>query len=92
MPTAQILINKASSLGLTALRSMIMDGRDNVVTPIIKDNTVPNWAPLNSSASAIGMVPKISAYIGIPIRVAKITPKGLLLPSKDTTQSSGIQL
>ena len=85
-------MNNAKSFGLTALRSMIMDGKDRVVTPIIKDNTVPNWAPLESSASAIGIVPKISAYIGTPISVAKITPNGFLLPSRDTTHDSGIQL
>jgi len=85
IPMAQIPMNKAKSLGLTAFRSMIIDGRDNVVTAIINDNTVPNWAPLNRSASAIGIVPKISAYTGMPTKVAKITPKGLSFPSKDAT-------
>ena len=71
---------------------MIRDGRDKVVTAIIKDKTVPSCAPLESSASATGIVPKISAYIGIPTIVARITPKGLLLPSTVSIQLSGIQL
>ena len=58
MPTAQRPMNSASSLGFTALRSMIRDGRDKVVTAIIKERTVPSCAPLESSASATGMVPK----------------------------------
>ena len=49
------------SFGLTAFFSMITDGRERVVTAIIKDRTTPNWAPFESSASATGMVPKISA-------------------------------
>ena len=62
------------------------------VTAIMKDRTVPSCAPLESSASATGIVPKISAYMGIPTIVARITPKGLLLPSTVSTQLSGIQL
>ena len=86
------LVLLMSIFGLTALRSMIIDGRDNVVTPIIKASTVPSCAPLPSRASAMGIVPKISAYMGMPMMVAKITPKGLLLPRTVTTQLSGIQL
>ena len=44
------------------------------------------------SASATGIVPKMSAYMGIPRIVASITPKGLRLPSTFSTQLSGIQL
>ena len=44
--TVQIPMNKASSFGLTALRSMIRDGRLRVVTAIIKARIVPSWAPL----------------------------------------------
>ena len=40
----------------------------------------------------IGIVPKMSAYIGMPATVAKMTPKGLLSPSTLTINSSGIQL
>ena len=92
MPVVQIPINITSSFGFTALRNMIIDGSDNVVTAIIKLRIVPNGAPLKSSASAIGTVPKISAYIGTPIIVAKITLKGLLLPSTVSIQCAGIQL
>ena len=38
-----------------------MEGRDKVVTAIIKDNTVPIPTPLATRASAMGRVPKISA-------------------------------
>ncbi len=62
----QIPINKASSFGLIALRSIIMDGRLSVVTAIIKAKIVPSCAPLWSRASATGIVPKISAYMGTP--------------------------
>lgn len=92
MPIVQIPIKSPRSLGFTALRNIISDGKDSVVTPIINDKTVPSCAPLARSASAIGIVPKILAYIGIPITVASTTPNGLLLPSKDTIHSSGIQL
>ena len=92
MPIVQIPINSTSNLGLTALRSITIEGIDKVVTPIIKDSTVPSCAPLSSNASATGIVPKISAYIGTPTIVAKTTPKGFLLPSKVVTHPSGIQL
>jgi len=72
---AQIPMNKAKSLGLTALRSMIIDGRDNVVTAIINDNTFPTGL-FKQERSAIGIVPKISAYTGMPTKVAKITQRG----------------
>ena len=69
-----------------------MEGRDRVVTPIMKESTTPSCAPLASSASAMGMVPKISAYMGIPAMVAMTTPKGLPVPSNLTMNASGIQL
>ena len=54
----------ARSLGFTALRKRIRDGTDKVVTPIMKLRTAPSLVPLDSRASAMGMVPKMSAYIG----------------------------
>ena len=36
----------------------------------MKLTTVPGSAPLDSSASATGIVPKISAYMGTPISAA----------------------
>ena len=75
-----------------AFLSIISDGSDKVVTAIINDNTVPSSAPLVYSASATGMVPNISAYIGIPTKVANITEKAFLLPSTVTIKDSGIQL
>lgn len=92
MPIVQIAIKTLSSLGFTALRNIIIDGSDNVVTPIIKDRTTPSCAPFASRASAIGIVPKMSAYIGTPATVAMITPKGLPVPNTRTINSSGIQL
>ena len=88
----QIAMNRASSFGLTALRSIIREGRLKVVTAIIKARTVPSKAPLPSSASATGIVPKMSAYMGTPITAARTTPKGLLLPKTVLIQLSGIQL
>ena len=92
IPAVQMAMKMPSSFGFTALRSIIIDGSDNVVTPIIKDRTTPSNAPFASKASAIGIVPKISAYIGMPAMVAKMTPNGLLSPSTLTINSSGIQL
>ena len=75
MPNVQMAIKRVNSLGFTAFFSIIKDGKLNVVTAIINDKIVPNCAPFESNASATGIVPKISAYIGTPTRVAKITPK-----------------
>lgn len=52
--------------GLTAFLSMTSDGSDNVVTAIMKARMVPSWAPLPSSASATGIVPKIALHVRDP--------------------------
>ena len=85
-------INKTNNFVFTAFFSIIKDGKLSVVTAIINDKIVPNCAPLASKASATGIVPKISAYIGTPTSVAKITPNGLLLPKILSIHVSGIQL
>ena len=46
IPMVQIATNIPNSLGFTAFFNIIMDGRDNVVTPIIKESTTPNLAPV----------------------------------------------
>ena len=92
IPMVQIPTKMPSSFGLTAFLNIMIEGRDNVVTPIMNDNTTPSCAPFASNASATGIVPKISAYMGMPMMVANITPKGLWLPRTATTQLSGIQL
>ena len=51
------------------------------LSAIIKLRIVPSIAPFESRASATAMVPNVSAYIGTPISVARITPKGFLRPS-----------
>ena len=70
-----------------AVRSMMTEGRLNVVTAIMKLRMVPNCAPLVKRASATGMVPKISAYMGTPTRTASTTPKGFREPRMDSTQA-----
>ena len=45
--------NRASSFGLTALRSMIIEGRLNVVTAIIKERIVPKQAEAAKGASGV---------------------------------------
>lgn len=92
IPIVHTAMKIANSFGFTALRSIIIDGRDKVVTPIINESTTPSNAPLASNASAIGIVPNISAYIGMPATVAMITPNGLLSPRIFTMKSCGIQL
>lgn len=86
IPKIQIPMNRNKSFGLTAFFNIINDGRLSVVTAIIKDRTVPSWAPFDNRASAIGILPKISAYIGTPTIVAKTTPNGFLLPKIFSTQ------
>ena len=91
IPNTQIMTNTDSSLGFTAFFNMISDGRLSVVTAIINESTVPSCAPLANSASATGIVPKISAYIGTPQNTARITHSGLSFPNTERIQSSGIQ-
>jgi hypothetical protein len=80
IPITQITVNILSNLGFTAFLSIISDGSESVVTPIINERTTPSNAPFESRASAMEIVPKISAYIGTPATVASITPNGLLSP------------
>ena len=58
MPTVQIVMNTPNSFGFIAFLSMMIEGKLNVVTAIIKDKIVPSCAPLASKASATGIVPK----------------------------------
>ncbi len=62
MPIAHITINRASSFGLIALRSIIMDGSDSAVTAIMKESITPSCAPLYHRASATGIR---AEYIGV---------------------------
>lgn len=71
---------------------MMREGSDSVVTAIMNASTVPSCAPFHSSASATGMVPKMSAYIGTPTAVANRTPSGLSPPRIRSIHVSGIQL
>ena len=80
IPTVHITVNMPSNFGFTALRSIISDGSESVVTPIINERTTPSNTPFEGEASAMGIVPKISAYIGTLATVASITPNGLLSP------------
>jgi len=73
IPTVTIPINIANNLGFTTLLSIIIEGRDKAVTLIINASTVPIGTPAINNASAIGIVPNISAYIGIPTTEAIIT-------------------
>ena len=81
IPVATIATNIVNNLGLTTLLSIIIDGSESAVTAIIKDNTVPIPTPFPNNASAIGNVPNMSAYIGIPTAVASNTAKGLSFPT-----------
>ena len=85
-------INRARSLGFTAFLSIISEGRERVVTAIMKESTTPSSAPLAKRASAIGIVPKISAYNGAPASTAIMTPKGLFFPKRATINLSGMAL
>ena len=92
IPTVQIATNTPSNFRSIAFRSIIIEGKLNVVTAIMKLNIVPSCAPFASNASATGMVPKMSAYIGTPTRTAKITPNGFRFPNASSIHCFGIQL
>lgn len=88
-----IYMHKTSkSFGFTAFLSIIIDGRDSAVTAIINESTAPGRAPFASMASAMGMVPKMFAYMGTPHITASTTPGGLRLPKRLTISSCGSQL
>ena len=92
IPITHIPIKTASSFGFIAFFSITSDGKLRVVTAIIKLNTVPSNAPLPNKASATGITPNMSAYIGVPSTVANTTPNGFVLPRTVCIHSCGIQL
>ena len=55
-------------------------------------SAVPRPIPLATSASAIGRVPKMSAYIGTPTSAASGTDHQCSSPSRVVISASGIQL
>ena len=61
MPTRQMPTNMASRFGFTTRESMVSDGIESTVTLIMKARMVPRPTPFWNSASAMGMVPKMSA-------------------------------
>ena len=65
--------NNASKGGRTTCFSMIKDGKESAVTDIMNASAVPNPTPRATKASAIGNVPKMSAYMGTPIKTARRT-------------------
>ena len=64
IPPTTIPMKVPKSLGVITLLSMIREGRDNVVMDIIRAKMVPTGTDAKYKASAIGKVPKISAYSG----------------------------
>lgn len=92
IPIVQITIKTPRSFAFTIFFSIIIEGSESVVTAIMNARTTPSLAPFASNASAMGMHPKMSAYIGTPQTVAIMTPNGFPEPSELTTHSSGIQL
>ena len=92
MPTTTIKINQNNSFGLTAFESIIIEGKESAVTLIIKERIVPTPTPFANNASATGIVPKISAYIGVPRIVARGTAYHLSLPKIACIHSLGIKL
>eukprot|EP00831_Metopus_contortus_P077961 TRINITY_DN7444_c0_g1_i3.p4 TRINITY_DN7444_c0_g1~~TRINITY_DN7444_c0_g1_i3.p4 ORF type:complete len:137 (-),score=6.13 TRINITY_DN7444_c0_g1_i3:191-601(-) len=92
IPTDTIPTNIPNNFLLTTLLSIIIDGSDSAVTAIINESTVPIPTPFPNKASAIGSVPNISAYIGIPTTVAIKTENRLFPPITFLIIDSGIQL
>ncbi len=92
IPIAQIATNSASSRGLTALRSITRDGRDNVVTAIINASTVPSSAPFASRGLCHRDRSKNIRIHGNSYYRCQHHAKGIVTPSTVSTQLSGIQL
>ena len=84
IPTVQIAMKMQSSLGFIAFFSIIIDGSESVITPIINARTTPSFAPFATSASAMGIQPKMlinrisepKSTIGDDIRNENVTPSG----------------
>ena len=81
IPTDTMLINVINNFFFTTLLNITIEGNDNAVTLIMNARIVPMPTPFPINASAIGMVPNISAYIGIPTTLARSTLNGLLPPN-----------
>ena len=77
---------------LEAFLSIIIEGRESAVTAIMKERMVPRPAPFANKLSATGIVPKMSAYIGTPTRVASGTEYHLSPPNTASTKDCGIKL
>lgn len=92
IPRVTIPAKIAKSFIFTTFFNKIIEGSERAVTAIIKDNAVPIPTPFNTKASAIGKVPKISAYIGTPTIVANNTEYHLSWPRTADMMFSGIQL
>ena len=79
-----------SSFFFMTFANITIEGKDKAVTPIIKARAVPIPTPFSTNASAIGSVPNISAYIGIPVKVALITEYHLSWPKRAVIISCGM--
>ena len=84
--------NTPNNLFFTTFLSMTMLGNESAVTAIMKDKAVPIPTPLETKASAMGKVPKISAYMGTPTKVASGTEYHLSTPKTAVMKLSGITL
>ena len=91
-PPRHITTNVARSFPFTTVLSNTKDGIERIVTDIMNERIVPISMPLPNNASAMGMVPNMSAYTGAPRRVANNTENGLLSPRTAWMTSVGIQL
>lgn len=92
IPIITITVNQHSNSGFTAFDNIINDGRERAVTLIIKESIVPMPTPFANNASAMGIVPNISAYIGTPTALATITEYHLSSPRTDCIHSAGMKL
>jgi len=63
------------SSSFIALLKIIASGRLNAAVAIINERAVPRGTPFWKSARAIGTIAAQLAYIGMPIKVARGTPK-----------------
>ena len=90
IPVVTIATKVTNSGNFTTFFNIIIEGKDNAVTAIMKASTVPIPTPFNTKASAIGKAPKMSAYIGIPTKVASGTENRFLDDKTCVISVSGI--
>ena len=89
IPNVTTPTNVASNLIVRTFRRMIISGKDNPITDIIKASAVPNGTPFSINTLTIGMIPAAFEYKGTPIRTDNGTEYQADFPIREAMNSSG---